>query len=531
MLDDSAHLDIQTIMDHLSDPWWRLTSGVLYRIMAKSADDSDEDSPGLETAFVPNSMQLALLNNLHNRNIILKARQLGMTSVIALMALDTAMFNADQQVVIVAHTEDDATKIFRTKIRYAYERLPDPVRALFPLKKRTESSLIFEHNNSTIEVATSARGGTTQFLHVSEMGKISANTPGKSRELVTGSLPSVPQNGLCFIESTAEGQEGDFYELARRAQGKWRSAKTLTPMDYRFHFFAWWQAPEYCLTPEHTAQTVISMVDHEYFDDIESLMGCSLSMGQRAWYVSKRDEEFIHEPTLMWREFPSTPDECWKSSTEGKYLAKVMARAQADGRIASFPARPEIPINGFWDIGASDTQVCWLHQSYLGMDRFIAVRGGNGEGFLPYITWIDSFGLSVNAMYLPHDASHKVNGVEQTTSMISQLRKVRPSWDWRIVPRVSTIQHGIDLLKLRFANYCFDEEGCKEGLKHLPNYKRKWNTRLATWDNEPEHDEAGHWTDALRQHAQGYQPHSLAERNSAGRSSRDALRRRSVMTA
>lgn len=529
MLDAPAlSADQAAVLDRITDPWWRLTSGMLYRIKGKApAAAPDEEDAGLEMPFIPNAMQIKFLKNLHNRNLILKSRQLGFTTLMSILELDTALFNADHNAVVIAHTEDDAAEIFRDKIVYAYERLPDDLRKAFPLKKRTESQLVFEHNNSSIRVTVSARSGTAHILHVSEMGKIAARFPDKARELTTGSLQAVPLNGLCVIESTAEGQSGAFYELAKRAEAKWRSAKALTPQDYRFHFFAWWENPDYALDPDHAALVPVSLKDHEYFDEVEDLIGRAISAGQRAWYVAKRDEEFAHEPELMWREYPSTPDECWRSSIEGKYLARVIARARAEGRIGKYPLRPGSPVYGFWDIGASDTQVLWLMQQVQGMDHWVGYRESNGEGFLPFLTWVDSLGCSVGAMFLPHDAEHKVNGIEQPTSIVFQLRQLRPSWDWRVVPRVSTIQHGIDLMRDDFAGYCFDEVACKEGLAHIENYGRRWNTRFACWDNTPQHDEHSHAADALRQKAQGFarspriasqQPANLARTQSRRRS-------------
>ena len=212
----------------------------------------------------------------------------------------------------------------------------------------------------------------------------------------------------------------------------------------------------------------------------------------------------------MWREYPSTVEEPWKSSIEGKYYARQIIKARADGRIGKFPVRPGIPLNGFWDIGASDTQVCWLHQEVNGWDHWVACRGGHGEGFLPMIRWIETFDAPIGTMYLPHDAEQKKNSVQAPTSLYSQIKDAKPGWTWRIVPVVSHVQHAIDLVRMEFGTYCFDEEGCKEGLLHLENYRRKWNTRLACWDNEPEHDDASDYADAFRQKAQGYQPSQAA---------------------
>lgn len=55
------------------DRRWRLMSGQIYRIMTKGS----EDEPGSVQPFVPNRAQRMFLSQLHYRNVILKARQLG----------------------------------------------------------------------------------------------------------------------------------------------------------------------------------------------------------------------------------------------------------------------------------------------------------------------------------------------------------------------------------------------------------------------------------------------------------------------
>ena len=64
----------------------------------------------------------------------------------------------------------------------------------------------------------SLRSGTLQYLHVSEYGKICAKFPDKAREVRTGALNTVDKNGIVFIESTAEGQDGHFFELCQAAR-------------------------------------------------------------------------------------------------------------------------------------------------------------------------------------------------------------------------------------------------------------------------------------------------------------------------
>lgn len=64
----------------------------------------------------------------------------------------------------------------------------------------------------------------------------------------------------------------------------------------------------------------------------------------------------------------------------------------------------------------------------------------------------------------------------------------------------------------------FDEEGCKEGIQHLTLYRKKFNTRLGMFYDEPEkHDGHSEAPDALRQWAQGWNPSHDTGSTSAGR--------------
>ena len=105
----------------LADPWWRLTSGQLYKIMIKGDNDEDE----LVVPFKPKEAQLDLLDNLHTRNDVLKARQLGFTTVIQILFLDCVLFKENVRAATIAHNEDAAKKIFRDKLKFAYDNLPD----------------------------------------------------------------------------------------------------------------------------------------------------------------------------------------------------------------------------------------------------------------------------------------------------------------------------------------------------------------------------------------------------------------------
>ncbi|RWR10446.1 hypothetical protein D2T33_12340 [Sinirhodobacter populi] len=219
----------------------------------------------------------------------------------AILWLDHALFVPDQRVGIIAHKLEDAETIFRDKVRFAYDNLPEALRDRMPLKKAMESLLIFAHNNSSIRVSTSMRTGTIHRLHVSEMGKIAAEFPKKAIELTTGSFPAVPTgHGIIVIESTAEGKAGEFYAIANKAEQQQKERRaTGRPIgvnEFQFHFFPWWRDPTYRLPPDQARHVRISAKEHAYFDTVEGVMDCDIDIGQRAWYISTRDSRFAASP-------------------------------------------------------------------------------------------------------------------------------------------------------------------------------------------------------------------------------------------
>ena len=236
--------------------------------------------------------------------------------------LDSCLFIPNISAAVIAQDKNAANVIFR-KIKFAYDNLPPAIRAMCPLQRESVGELILA-NKSSMRVATSVRSATLQFLHVSEFGKICAKYPAKAQEVVTGSLPAA-QNGIIFIESTAEGREGAFYEMTQKARASRESKKELGHLEYRFHFASWWEEKRYQADP---ASVTITQAEHDYFDKIETFIGVPLDPAQRAWYIGTRDNELGGDWALMKQEYPSTPDEAFEQSQEGVYYAAQLAAAR-----------------------------------------------------------------------------------------------------------------------------------------------------------------------------------------------------------
>jgi hypothetical protein len=478
----------------LKDPMWRVCSGALYKIMLKS-----DQGEGQVVEFHPNRAQLRLIGRLWHRNIILKARQLGFTTLVAIMWLDHALFNADQRCGIIAQDREAAEIIFRDKVKLAYDRLPAFLKEAMPLGRDSATELLFAHNNSSVRVATSMRSGTIHRLHISEFGKICAKYPDKANEVVTGSLPAVPLDGIAIIESTAEGREGQFFTMSERAKAMKQTGAKLSARDYRFHFFPWWGEPAYRV---ESGDVVITEKDHDYFDKIEAGQGTTITESQRRWYVATRDADFGGDASQMWQEYPSTPEEAFQVSTEGTYYAAQLMAARKAGRITSVPHVDGSPVNTFWDIGSSDGTAIWLHQK-VGLDhRFIRFIEGWGEPYSHFVGKLQALGYVWGTHYLPHDAAHKRQQGRVIQSPLDELKNLGIGGEWAIVPVTSDVNVGIQKTRSAFSQCWFDETNCKEGIAHIEAYRKTWNKETGAWSSTPRHDIHSEASDALRQFGQ-----------------------------
>lgn len=479
----------------LSDPMWRLCSGALYTVSVKSADGAQ----GMIVPFRPNPLQMRIITGMWYRNIALKARQIGITTLACIIFLDHAAFNADQNCGILAQDLEAAEDIFHKKIKAVYDRLPQQLKERMPLSRDTAKELVFAHNNSSIRVAVSLRSGTIHRLHISEFGKICASSPEKAAEVVEGTLPTVPSDGIIFIESTAEGRDGFFYKMCERARGLAEAATKLDQSDYRFHFFPWYEDETYRSDSENV---VISPKDHEYFDRIEEEKKVRIDLAQRRWYIGKRDNDFSGDQERMWRQYPSTPMEPFMVSTAGAYYTMQLAAARKTGRIGTVPYNESYPVNTFWDIGAGDGTAIWLHQLISQQHNFIGFIEAWNEPYIYYVRKLQEKGYVWGEHWLPHDAEQKRQQGRTVESAKDSLRKLGLGGQWKTVPVVADISHGIKVTMAAFGRCWFDAENCKEGLAHLAAYRRDWDSRGARWRDYPFKDIHSEAADAFRQFGQ-----------------------------
>lgn len=466
------------------DRRWRLNN--LYWIKDKS---------GAVVKFQLNPAQDQLLDELHTLNIILKARQLGFSTFILVLALDCCLFNGHFEAGLIADTLVNAQNLL-DRIKFCYDRLPGELKELRPITASNKTEIEFG-NGSSVEVGVSLRSGTKNFLHISEYGKVCAKAPDRAKEIKSGALNTIAPGQLVFIESTAEGRSGDFFDKCEASKKLHDMGAALGLMDYKFHFFPWYLDDTYRLpdpvrlTPEEEA----------YFNDLYAEHGIDLDEDQEWWYASKWREQGDE----MWREFPSTPEEAFKAAKDGAYWAKWIAGLRQRGEIRDFPFESRTLVNTFWDLGVDDSTAIWLHQLIAGKHRFVGYIEDSGEGIAYYLDrlekWRVQHGATFGQHYGPHDIEHRMLG-ENAESVRDVAARLGFNFD--VVPRTKDKYGSIQRVRAILPQCQFAVPAVEKGLNHAEQYSRDWDEKYGVWKSQPRHDEHSHGADSLMTFADGW---------------------------
>lgn len=474
-------MDVETLKANLRDRWWRLNN--LYHIL---------DKYGNKVLFKPNLAQTGYLQNRHFLNCILKARQMGFSTAIQIDMLDRTLFNTNWNAGVIAQDRNTAEDIFENKVKFAFDNLPDVLRKKYATKQDNARRLQFT-NGSSVTVGTSLRGGTMQQLHVSELGKIAIQYPKKAREIKTGAFNTVAAGNLIDVESTAEGQEGEFFDRVQIARKHTDQAKSenrpLHKMEWKFHFFPWWQDPNYQVSPEGI--TIPPRLTR-YFKKLFKEHGIVLTPEQRAWYALKEEDQGDED---MYREYPSHPDEAFHVAIKGAYYASKIRELRQKGLITRIPIADGLPVHTAWDLGMNDMTSIWFFQIVGREIRLVDYFEDSDKGFGYYAKILREKGYYYGEHYGPHDLNVRELFGQGSDGEEPQKRvEIAAGYGihFTVVPRLQDMREGREAVRQILPTCAFDEENCADGIKGLESYRREWDQLKGVYSNQPRHDWASH---------------------------------------
>lgn len=483
---------------NVEDPLWRLSN--LYSI--KSA------STGAIIPFRPRPQQEAIYNAVYRDNrtriVIPKARRLGMSTGIGVMLADDIIFHSGRQCSIVDMTQTDATLKLRDICLTAFNSLPEVLRNRYDI--RSNDSLLqvglkaSEDAPSAIHAGKHARGGTNHKLHISEWGPIQADDPKRSEEILTGAIPSA-EHGVAIVETTWKGgRSGHLYDIVKGAMEGTNNWLLL--------FFPWFDDPTYTKTGPKDELTEKTLT---YFAELQKRLDHPFTLEQMLWYQARKRELGV----FMYREFPSTIDECFKSPIEGAIYASLLDQARSESRIAIMPLERTSLVHTSWDIGAPRNTVTWYWQQCGREIRLLDVDLELDLTPVDRVAHILSKGYPLGEHFFPHDATATERSGK---SFLSEMIEAGLP-NARVVPRTIDVWVGINYLRELFPSLVFRLPDTDPGIERLANYHSIVDTTRGHKLDYPVHDVNSHAADALR---------IMAEAHMAGMIPGGALRPHSV---
>jgi hypothetical protein len=241
------------------------------------------------------------------RNIVLKARQLGITTYIAARFFIQTITHPGTVAVQVAHTQESAEAIF-TIVRRFWEKLPGgPRRGALVTSRANVRQLAFPMIDSEYRVETAdanaGRGMTIHYLHCSEVSR----WPRDASETLASLRAAVAPEGEVVLESTPNGAAGTFYQ-------EWQGA---IESGYVRHFFPWWYEDGY------RGAVIEPLIPNEEEKELIALRG--LDHAQIAW----RRTHWQMARALAKQEYAEDPCACFLLSGDCVFDLEAIGRATA----------------------------------------------------------------------------------------------------------------------------------------------------------------------------------------------------------
>lgn len=262
------------------------------------------DKEGNNVDFLLNPAQAKLDAYLTGRDIIPKARQLGISSYYLARFLAKCLIKVNTRAVVISH-DTESTQRMLNKVHYMLEHIRGPKAVI---KNSSKNELTFPKTGSMFYIGTAGsrkfgRGDTITDLHCSEVAYWE-----DPKSLLKGLFQAVPLSGEIGMESTGNGVGNYYHKTCMRA--------ATNQSRFKMHFFNWIDFPEYTVAlSEEEQELVLNNLNADWEED-KLVQTYGVTAGQIAWRRGKLDE-LDYDLSAFKQEYPVTLDECFQATGFG----------------------------------------------------------------------------------------------------------------------------------------------------------------------------------------------------------------------
>ncbi|MGZ3283958.1 MAG: hypothetical protein ACXU9A_14980 [Xanthobacteraceae bacterium] len=187
--------------------------------------------------------------------------------------------------------------------------------------------------------------------------------------------------------------------------------------------------------------------------------------------------------------------ECsFDAAVVGAYYGKLMARAEAERRVAGVPYDPSALVWTSWDLGIRDATAIWFAQVIGREIRIIDYYEASGVDLGHYVREINARPYAYAGHIVPHDAQAKELGTGKSRLEVMESLGLRPI----TLAALHRVEDGINAVRMFIPKCWFDAKKCARGIDALKLYRAEYDDKLQALRPQPVHDWTSHAADSFR---------------------------------
>lgn len=264
--------------------------------------------------FVFNTMQADYISKRTHRDLILKPRQIGFSTLIQ-AELFRYVVTRTARVTTIGKDAGNTNDLRALFNRY-YEHIPESLNLQRSISNATET--VFPQFDSRAIIAkagntSSGRGGTNYAVHLSEVAFY------RDADTLMQGITQAGNPNWIVCESTANGQQGWFYDAVMEAH------ETPHLTNWHLHFYAWFDFPQYRLeVPDGFDIHALKPDEHEQM----LIKQHNVDIGQLLWRRDKIRE--LRSTALFDVEYPFDIASAFKFTGSSVFIVEDENLRQVD---------------------------------------------------------------------------------------------------------------------------------------------------------------------------------------------------------